>query len=356
MGERSDRLSAMRKLLNKKAGHTVAYNLNEENPTVVQEWIPTGSRWLDSIICDGKMAGIPMGKVVEIAGEPSTGKSYMALQIGINALKKDIDVVYFDSESALDNIFMEKMGYDMDNFMYIQATTCEFVLETIEELLKANEKPMLFIWDSLAQTTCVTEAEGNFDPQSTVAVKARVLARGFQKLTIPLANHGSSFLIVNQLKTNIGNQFEPWSTPGGKAAVYSYSLRLWLTVSNTKKNRIDDDAGEQVGSHVTVRIKKSRFGSQGKRCHFKILWREREYGEKISILDQESWLDAIKPHPRFKCAGWNTLTTHDGEEIKFQKPSWLEKLKDEKFYNEVIAMLDELYIRKPLEESSEEEK
>ena len=74
-------LKEMKSLINKKAGTQIAFSLSDDNPTDVKTWIPTGSRWLDSIICKGKLAGIPMGKVVEIAGQESTGKSYMAAQV-----------------------------------------------------------------------------------------------------------------------------------------------------------------------------------------------------------------------------------------------------------------------------------
>ena len=83
------------KLVNKKAGRNVAHNLTGDNPTSVKEWIPTGSRWLDSIICKGQIAGIPVGKVTEIAGLESTGKSYMAAQIAANAQKMGKMIVYF---------------------------------------------------------------------------------------------------------------------------------------------------------------------------------------------------------------------------------------------------------------------
>ena len=85
-------------LVNKKAGRNVAHDLTGDNPTSVKDWIPTGSRWLDSIICKGQRAGIPVGKVTEIAGLESTGKSYMAAQIAANAQKQGKLVVYFDSE------------------------------------------------------------------------------------------------------------------------------------------------------------------------------------------------------------------------------------------------------------------
>ena len=101
-------LKEMRNLVNKKAGTEIAYSLAGENPTDVRKWIPTGSRWLDSIICKGKLGGVPLGKVVEIAGQESTGKSYMAAQIAANAQKMGIDVVYFDSESAIDSVFLKE--------------------------------------------------------------------------------------------------------------------------------------------------------------------------------------------------------------------------------------------------------
>ena len=103
-------MDEMRRIINKKAGHEVAHSLSEDNPTQVKEWIPTGSRWLDSIICKGNLAGIPVGKIVEIAGLEATGKSYMATQIASNAQKMGIDVVYFDSESAIDPSFLERVG------------------------------------------------------------------------------------------------------------------------------------------------------------------------------------------------------------------------------------------------------
>jgi recombination protein RecA len=101
------------KLVNKKAGRNVAHDLTGENPTEVKEWIPTGSRWLDSIICKGRVAGIPVGKISEIAGLESTGKSYMAAQIAANAQKAGKLVVYFDSESAIDPSFLERTGCDL---------------------------------------------------------------------------------------------------------------------------------------------------------------------------------------------------------------------------------------------------
>lgn len=340
-------LNEMRNLINKKVGVTVAHNLREDNPTEVKDWIPTGSRWLDSIICRGQLAGVPVGKIVEIAGLESSGKSYMAAQVAANAQKMDIDVIYFDSESAIDPSFLEKAGCDLDKLLYVQAQSVEFVLETIEELLGSNENKMLFIWDSLALTPAISDIEGDFNPQSSMAVKARILSKGMSKLTVPIANSKSTLLVLNQLKTNITNNIAeamttPYVTPGGKALTYAYSLRIWLTGRKAKASFITDGRGFRVGSEVKCTLKKSRFGTQGRQCTFKILW-----GGDIFIQDEESWFEAIKGTESIKQAGaWYNLTYEDGSSEKFQASKWKEKLQSEKFKSRVLDIMDREIILK----------
>jgi recombination protein RecA len=340
------------KLINKRAGRKVAHNLSGDNPTSVKEWIPTGSRWLDSIICKGHVAGIPVGKVTEIAGLESTGKSYMAAQVAANAQKQGKLVVYFDSESAIDPNFLSRAGCDLERLMYIQASSVEFVLETIEELLGATDEQVVFIWDSLACTPSVSDVEGDFNPQSSMAVKARILAKGMSKLTIPLADKQATFIVLNQLKTNIPQgpnarivaMTTPYTTPGGKAMHYAYSLRIWLTGRKAKASFVEDERGFRIGSEVKIKLEKSRFGTQGRSCAFRILWGT----EDIGIRDEESWFDAIKGSDSLTSAGaWYTLRTDDGYEKKFQPSKWTALVtEDEEFRNRVIRLMDEEIVQK----------
>ncbi len=339
-------------LVNKKAGRNVAHDLTGDNPTEVKEWIPTGSRWLDSIICKGHVAGIPVGKVSELAGLESTGKSYMAAQVAANAQKTGKMVVYFDSESAIDPSFLERAGCDLERLMYVQASSVEFVLETVEELLGATDEQLLFIWDSLALTPSVSDVEGDFNPQSSMAVKARILAKGMSKLIIPIADKQATFLVLNQLKTNIPSgpnarivaMTTPYMTPGGKAMHYSYSLRIWLTGRKAKSAFIEDDKGFRIGSEVKVKLEKSRFGTQGRTCAFRILWGTNEIG----IRDEESWFEAVKGSECLTSAGaWYTLKMPDGYEKKFQPSKWGEIIQsDEEFRTRILSIMDEEVVQK----------
>ena len=240
---------------------------------------------------------------------------------------------------------MVNAGCDINKLAYVQAQSVEFVLETIEELLGSNDNRMLFIWDSLALTPAISDVEGDFNPQSSMAVKARILAKGMAKLTVPIANSQSTFLVLNQLKTNIPQgpsgrieaMINPYMTPGGKAMHYAYSLRIWLTGRKAKASFIVDEHGFRTGSEVKAKLKKSRFGTEGRECTFKIVW-----GGDVGIQDEESWFEAVKVSDSIEQTGaWYNLIYEDGTSEKFQAAKWKEKLQDEKFKNRVLQIMDE---------------
>jgi recombination protein RecA len=340
----------LKSLFNKTAGMDVAHNLTEANPTAVVDWIPTGSRWLDSILCKGKMAGIPVGKTTEIAGLSASGKSFMAAQIAVNAQSKGIQVVYFDSESAIDPDFLVRAGIDLEDLVYVQAVSVEKTFEQIEAAMTTYpDTRFLFVWDSIAATPAEKDIEGDFNPQSSMAVKPRIMSKALSKLTIPLANTQSTLLMINQLKTNLTSNVAeamttPYFAPGGKAIEYYASLRIWLTRRKAKASFVENEKGVRIGSETKVKIEKSRFGSYGRTCTFKILW-----GDDIGIQDEESWLEAIKLSgtERLKRAGaWYTIVGEDGKEFKFQAAKWVEQLQDDEFRKVVYDIMDKEIIEK----------
>ena len=342
-------IAQMRDAINKKAGIEVSFDLLEQNPSEVTEWIPTGSDVLDSIICRGKKAGIPVGRITELAGIEASGKSYFAAQIAANAQKMGMTVVYFDSESALDPSFLSKAGCNVGEIIYTQAVNIEFVLETIEQLLGEGDH-FLFILDSFAFTPSLADLEGDFNPQSSMAVKPRIMSKGLAKLIQPIANKRSTFLVLNQLKQNIvmgptahtEMLVNPFITPGGKALSYAYSLRIWLTPKKSKASYVVSPTGFRIGSETKCVLKKSRFGTEGRECSLKLLWG----GERVEVSDHEAWLNIISKSDRASSGAWWTITLLDGSEKRFRSADFPTELQNESFRNAVLSIVEEELITK----------
>lgn len=304
----------LRNLINSKYGEKFAFNLNEEDPTSVPYWIPTGSSVLDRSIVKGQVGGLPGGKICSYAGEEGAGKSYMAVLAVANAQKMGIDCIYFDAESALDRVFLESMGVDVDSLIYIQEPTVNMVLDSIDLFCKNNDNRMLFVWDSLAATPMDSENEAEFELNNgAMSEKPRLLSQLHTRLSKPIAKTESTLLILNQLRTYIPKPGEwgapQWFTPGGKAPKYAYSLEIWLNNRKSKAGAVFNENGYKVGSEVKATIKKSRFGTEGRVAAYDILWGD----DRMGVAEEESWISAAKSSPRFKSAsGWYGILKEDG--------------------------------------------
>jgi len=126
--------------------------------------------------------------------------------------------------------------------------------------------------------------------------------------------------------------------------IYAYSLRIWLTGRKAKASFVLDDKGFRIGSSVKVKLEKSRFGTQGRQCNFRILW-----GDKIGVQDEESWFDAIAGSPRLKRSGaWYELLDANGKTLgaKFQAAKWTDRLANEEFRSNVLDIMEEEIIMK----------
>jgi len=317
-------MSQLRKMADKIAGSKISADLLEgENLADVKEWIPTGSTWLDSAICRGKKAGIPVGRVTELAGLSSTGKSYMAVQIAKNAIEMGITPIYADFERAINTEFLEAAGIDISKIQLMVPENLETFLEVIEQFLQIKEMKFLFILDSVAMAPTKSDVEGDMNPNSSVGVKARVLSKAFSKIINPLSDNDGTVLLLNQLKANIdgmasvqggakyAKMTQKYTTPGGKTPVYATSLRIWLTSSTSNKQNVFDDNDYRVGSYVKASLVKSRFGTQDRFAEFKILW-----GDHVGIMDEESILLAIKGSEYYIGGTWGTLLNKDGTEFR----------------------------------------
>lgn len=209
--------------LNKEFGMRVAYNLAESTaPTIVKRWLDTGSIQLNYAIKNAFGGGYPEGRIIEIAGLPSTGKSHLAYAAAAYVQALGGLVVYVDTENAVPCEKLRHMGIDVTKrFVYCDTHCTEEVFAIIESTItKASSIlgkniPILVIWDSLAASSPKAELDGDYD-QSTMGLQARTVSKGMRKLTGIIGKNGVTLLVINQLRCKLGIVFgDPMTSPGG---------------------------------------------------------------------------------------------------------------------------------------------
>jgi RecA/RadA recombinase len=321
----------------------VAMLLSEENPSEVNEWIPSGCRLLDSLGCSGKREGIlPSGRIVEFHALEGVGKSFLAIKCAANAQKMGFDVVFFDAEASVNSDFLEMAGIDLSKLIYAQAKSVEFVFESITKILNSTDTKTLFIIDSIPMVPTEAEMElDDLDPTAAMMVKPRLLSKAMNKILTPLANKNSTLLIINQLRSRpVANKWEdPYFVPCGKAIKYAASLVYRFSRSEAKDSRLLDDEGNVIGTEVTAEVVKSRFGTYKKKMKFQLVWGD---GVGPDFNEIPYWLDLISDQPEVEVAGaWKTLHYTDGTSKKFQDGSFEKFMReDEKFYKRVEEILE----------------
>lgn len=196
--------------LNKDHGTRVAYNLSSDiSPTHVSRWISTGSRQLDMIVSNKEGGGLPEGRIIEIFGPPSIGKSHIATQIAKNTQALGGIVVYIDTENATNVENLAALGVDVSKrFVYVDTHCTEEVLDIAEKTImkaRAMQKdiPITIIWDSVAATSPKAELNGEYD-KDTIGLQARVISKGMRKINGVIANQKVLFVCLNQIRVKIG--------------------------------------------------------------------------------------------------------------------------------------------------------
>ncbi len=321
----------------------VAMRLSENNPSEVDEWIPSGCRLFDSLGCSGKRDGIlPAGRIVEFHALEGVGKSFLAVKCAANAQKMGWDVVFFDAEASVNSNFLEMAGIDLTKLIYAQAKSVEFVFESITKILNSTDNKTLFIIDSIPMVPTEAELElDELDPTAAMMVKPRLLSKAMNKILTPLANKESTLLIINQLRSRpVANKWEdPYFVPCGKAIQFAASLRIRLSRSEAKDSRLLDDEGNVIGTEVTAEVIKSRFGTYKKKMKFQLVWGD---GLGPDFNEEPYWLDYISEQPEIESAGaWKTLSYADGTTKKFQDGTFMKFMQeDEKFRSRVEEILD----------------
>jgi len=297
---------------------------SDDSPCVVTEWISTGCLPLDDILG----GGLPVGRIVEIYGDSSTGKTLIAEMVVLTAQQQGFIVIYIDTERAVSLDLMEELGIDTSKLIYADPDTMEEVFQLMEDVLteKDGDDKVLFIWDSVAATT--VEQEKNKDYGSAhMGRHALIMSQGLRKLNRLIAKHTATALFINQTRQKIGIMFgDDEATFGGKALAFYSSIRIRL-----KKGKKIKDAGQVIGILGHANIVKNKVAVPFKEADLPIY-----FGEGVD--DAEACLLYLKQLGHVDTKGGWSLIKFGDIEIKFQAATWVAKVYDI-HYDNIVEML-----------------
>ena len=314
--------------LNKQfKSHKVAYFLDgvDQTPTDVTDWISTGSTLLDLAISNKPHGGLAAGKISEINGLEGSGKSLIGAHALASTQKKGGLAVYIDTESAVSSEFLQAIGIDTENMLYVHLETVEEIFDTIETIVAKiresdKDKLVTILVDSLAAASTKVEMDSDFDKDGWATAKAIVISKAMRKITQLIARQKVCLIFTNQLRQKLGVMFgDPWTTSGGKALPFHSSTRIRLK----NVGQIKDAKKNTIGIKIRAQVIKNRLGPPLRSADFSL------YFDK-GIDDFGSWLEVLKGHKLIKQAGaWYTLEDQDGKEHKFQSKDFGSLMADE---------------------------
>ena len=334
---RAEALEAARAQIDKQFGKGSLMRLGDAKNTLDIEAIPSGSLLLDEALGVG---GYPKGRIIEIYGPESSGKTTLALHAIAECQKSGGTAAFIDAEHALDPTYAKNLGVNIDDLWISQPDNGEQALEITESLVRSGAVDIVVI-DSVAALTPQAEIEGDMG-DSHMGVQARLMSQSLRKLTGILAKSNATIIFINQLRMKIGVMFgNPETTTGGNALKFHAPVRMDVR----KIESIGKNQDDIVGNRVRVKIVKNKVAPPFKKCEIDIL-----FGKGISYVG--SMLDAALKYELVEKSG--SWFSYNGEKIGQGRDKTLDYFTNNpQITEELVAKLRKIMFSKEEETATE---